>query len=74
MGIAGLVLIFFLPISHFGQATWEKYKGNPVFSGKGNKADHHCYFPSVLFENGIYKMWYTTTDKAYSTKQIAFVK
>jgi len=74
LGIAGLVLIVFLPISHFGQDTWGKHNGNPVFSGKGNKADHHCYFPSVLFENGTYKMWYTSADKAYSTTQIAFVK
>ncbi|MCC6690266.1 MAG: T9SS type A sorting domain-containing protein [Bacteroidia bacterium] len=44
--------------------NWTKYSGNPVLV-PGNSSDWYNTFlssPSVLFEGGIYKMWFTAPD------------
>jgi predicted GH43/DUF377 family glycosyl hydrolase len=44
--------------------TWTKYEGNPVLDlgASGEWDDTNILNPSVLFEEGIYKMWYSSYD------------
>lgn len=44
--------------------TWTKYEGNPVLDlgASGEWDEHNVIAASVLFENGIYKMWYSGED------------
>lgn len=67
-----------LPVNdhHFGYAYspdgihWTKYAGNPVLA-PGSPADWYNVFissPSVLLENGVYKMWFGAPD-AYTNNQ-----
>jgi len=43
--------------------NWELYSGNPILVGSG---DHpNIYAPSVLIENGIWKMWYGGWEAGY---------
>lgn len=44
--------------------NWTKYSGNPILV-PGNNSDWYNTFissPSVILENGIYKMWFTAPD------------
>lgn len=61
-----LVVIMFLSISTLlGQTQWSKYAGNPIIS-PGQVSSYNCngfdywqtWMPTVLYENGIYRMWY----------------
>jgi len=47
--------------------TWTRYAGNPVLNlgESGEWDDYHAYTPSVLFEDGTYKMWYSGHDGSY---------
>lgn len=50
--------------------NWTKYAGNPVLS-PGTPADWYNVFvssPSVVFDNGVYKMWFGAPD-AYANNQ-----
>ncbi|MBC8236139.1 hypothetical protein H8E77_41865, partial [bacterium] len=48
--------------------VWTKYANNPVLDlgASGAWDDVHVYTPSVLFEDGTYKMWYTGYDGSHS--------
>ena len=60
-----------------GQTQWTKYSGNPLIS-PGQINYYSCngfdywqsWMPTVLFENGIYRMWYVgdgyAPDRTYS--------
>lgn len=43
---------------------WTKYPGNPVLIPGGNTEWYNTFLsgPSVMLENGIYKMWFTAPD------------
>lgn len=52
-------------LTRFGYATsfdgknWEKYLGNPVLTGGAGQWDgRYLTDPTVIFDEGIYKMWY----------------
>ncbi|MBC8232168.1 T9SS type A sorting domain-containing protein [bacterium] len=47
--------------SALGQTEWAKYEGNPVLDlgAPGEWDAYNVYAPSVLYEDGIYKMWYS---------------
>ncbi len=46
--------------------TWTKYAGNPVLrvGGPGSWDELEAGTPFVLYQNGVYKMWYTGQDSA----------
>ncbi len=50
--------------SVFGQTTWFKYEGNPVMScGPAGTWDAYMVAPNrVIFEDTIFRMWYTGGD------------
>jgi len=48
--------------------NWQKYGGNPVLVGdEGTWEDGEVSGPSVIKENGIYKMWYGAKGIGYAT-------
>lgn len=65
-----LILVFPYPAN----AVWTKYVGNPLIN-KGNQGEwneHGSYMPSVIYDEGIYKMWfagdnYLETGVGYAT-------
>ena len=56
--LIALVFIWFIPVMPFCQMDWIKYEDNPVITNT-NWGDHACC-PAVLFEDGVFKMWFTT--------------
>jgi predicted GH43/DUF377 family glycosyl hydrolase len=47
---------------------WSKYAGNPVIThGPGSYDARYTRGPSVIFDNGTYKMWYAGTSAISST-------
>ncbi len=59
-----LVLLLFWGALGSAQVRWTKYSGNPILSpaqvsagGQGFDA-RHAWMPMVMFENGLYRMWY----------------
>ena len=46
------------------QTSWMKFSGNPVLdiSPPGQFDSYSIYSPMVIFDDGIYKMWYTSSD------------
>jgi predicted GH43/DUF377 family glycosyl hydrolase len=53
----------------WASAGWKDYSGNPILKPASNNFDYAGVMqPKVLFENGIYKMWYTgLANGSYST-------
>lgn len=54
-----LIYLFGIVISAFAviqidNTGWIEDPGNPIY----DPTDHRAYYPSVLFEDGYYKMWY----------------
>lgn len=48
--------------------NWTKYAGNPVIKhGPGTYDSRYVRGPSVLYDNGTYRMWYTGTAALNST-------
>ena len=42
---------------------WTKCAGNPVFGGGGSGSwDYAVYAPTVLYDGGVYRMWYSGCD------------
>ena len=57
---AVVVFLVMSPSLCLAQTSWTKYAGNPVLdSGSGSR---HFYHPSVIKENGIYKMWHSVDN------------
>ena len=51
------------PAITLDNTLWVEYPGNPVFDPITK-----AYYPCVILDGGIYKMWYATeTDIAYAT-------
>ena len=46
-------------------AGWVDYSANPVYSGAGNPSNTNMFSePKIIYDNGIYKMWYLCTYNA----------
>lgn len=56
--LTGLILSIFWTIDSRAQYNWEKHAGNPVLWGNLGEWDTQCWFPVVIQEDGIFKMWY----------------
>lgn len=54
----GFILFLFAAINLTAQTNWDKYEGNPVFEEFGTWASDGVAAPSVLYEDGIFKMWF----------------
>jgi len=54
--------------------NWTKYEGNPVIalSDSVDWANHRILGPSVIKEEGIYKMWFTGTTNAAGSAKIGY--
>ena len=68
---AFFVSLVLSPSLCLAQTSWTKFAGNPVLdSGSGFR---HLYQPSVIKENGIYKMWHAVDNPPdgiyYATSQ-----
>lgn len=50
--------------------TWTKYSGNPVLTPGDSSSWYNTFIssPSVLLENGIYKMWFTAPDLVFNSQ------
>ncbi|MFC1504548.1 LamG-like jellyroll fold domain-containing protein, partial [Spirochaetota bacterium] len=48
--------------------TWTKYPNNPVIDlgSGGTWNDSHVSEPSVIYDNGLYKMWFAGDDGSYT--------
>ena len=59
-----MALIALLATNALGQTKWTKYEGNPVLNlgGPGAWDDYSIFGPSVLSEDGTYKIWYNGSD------------
>jgi len=66
-------LLAFL-LSYVTQAhdDWKKLPEGAVLNGVKGTWNNHAYQPSVLYENGIYKMWYTADNSQYCDTRIAY--
>ncbi len=54
------ILNILLAVSIFAQTDWIKHENNPVLDvGIAGSFDESISFHSVIFDEGIYKMWYT---------------
>jgi len=40
------------------EGPWTKYSGNPVLAMNYSAAEVHCARPSVIYEDGLFRMWY----------------
>jgi len=61
----GLMLFIFMTTNSFAQQTpwwknWEK-KENPVMTGISNTWCDNVLFPVVIYDEGMYKMWFTVS-------------
>jgi predicted GH43/DUF377 family glycosyl hydrolase len=56
------------------QTTWTKFAGNPVLEigSPGSFESGHIWHHCVLFDEGIYKMWYTGLPLDFSTAGIGY--
>jgi hypothetical protein len=59
-----MALIALFATNALGQTKWTKYEDNPVLDlgASGEWDDYYVYASSVLFEDGIHKMWYSGHD------------
>ncbi len=39
--------------------NWELYAGNPILTPDGNPNEQYITEPKVIYDEGVYKMWYT---------------
>ena len=69
--LTGLLL---LVGSASAQTTWTKFAGNPVLEigSPGSFESGHIWHHCVLFDEGIYKMWYTGLPLDFSTAGIGY--
>ena len=59
--IVPLLFTLVLFLSHKSNviAQWLKYENNPVLTASPDQSDgQKVWSPSVIYENGIYKIWY----------------
>jgi len=74
--IISVLLLIFLVFTSYqyaeGQIKWTKYEGNPVLDlgSSGEWDDYYVYAPSVLFEDGVYKMWYSGLQASSRAQQL----
>ncbi len=50
----------------FSQTDWTKHEGNPVLIGTETWESGAVYFPFVIKDEGLYKMWYNGWDYPYT--------
>ena len=61
------VAFFVVPVALFAQTTWTRYPGNPVVKtgGPGTWDNGQAFFPSVLYRDSTYIMWYGGDDNTH---------
>ena len=62
--LIGLIIFNFISMQLFSQENWEKYE-DPVISE--TPWSTHAFYPSVLYEEGVYKMWFSAFIEGYSS-------
>ena len=61
---ASIITILVLTGGVFSQTTWTKFAGNPILDvgAAGSWEDYGVYGQSILYDQGIYKMWYNGSN------------
>jgi len=62
--LIGLIIFNFISMQLFSQGDWVKYEG-PVISE--TPWSTHAFYPAVLHDEGVYKMWFSAYIGGYSS-------
>ncbi|MCB2222419.1 MAG: T9SS type A sorting domain-containing protein [Bacteroidetes bacterium] len=69
------LFIFFLnPINSFTQIDWEKHPNNPIFSSDNATWASEVANPAVLFEEQLFKMWFSGYEIADGLSAIGYTE
>ncbi|NQV03771.1 MAG: hypothetical protein HQ542_14065 [Bacteroidia bacterium] len=70
--LSGMILFLIIPIFSIAQTSWVKYEDNPVLQPFGTWAATDVSAPCVIYEEGVYKMWFSGSTDLISGSQIGY--
>jgi predicted GH43/DUF377 family glycosyl hydrolase len=70
--LMGLILFTFITVNSSAQLNWVKCEGNPIIEGSLPEWDVSKWYPVVIHEDGLFKMWYGGYNWQNLTHQIGY--
>ena len=70
----GLIVFTFITVNSSAQLNWVKYEGNPIIEGNAGQWDQRIWYPVVIHEDGLFKMWYCGWQWPIDTRQIGYAE
>jgi hypothetical protein len=71
--LMGLILFTFITVNSSAQLNWVK-NPDPVMEGNAGQWDQRIWWPVVINEDGIFKMWYCGWQWPADTRQIGYAE
>jgi predicted GH43/DUF377 family glycosyl hydrolase len=70
--LMGLIVFTFITVNSSAQLNWDKYEGNPIIEGSLPEWDVSKWYPVMIHEDGLFKMWYCGWNWQTLTHQIGY--